>query len=224
MVGNIMSVSLSEHAPILERLVNCFLSHSNPSLHGFCLRRVDKTCRAFHIQWCLTNLPIICLDAFRRGKHSHEAFLKDDNVRVSATCKWSINQHNITSQDAQANFIAESWLLSILLAWEWWAVLGAFEVSSINRYYTKQQEDQLQTSHKNGNLLIHLLLSLPPWPFVINSSYLFLYICKRRLRLFLSFVAAVNREPGFSKRMANGKEGFSHWGQSTNSFHSYKAN
>ena len=68
---------LVQRLPILEALVDSFVSSAHTLLHCLILFRVCNTFGALDVQWSSTDAPVVGFCTFARVKHAHQCGLKN---------------------------------------------------------------------------------------------------------------------------------------------------
>jgi hypothetical protein len=136
MVGNFVSFlpeHLLQYSPVLEAVVDRLLSVSNSLLHVFSFLWIGETLRTLDILWGVSNIPIVSLNSFIWTKVRSKTVAEDRNVVETATGEGSIDPNNVSSEDAESNFIAKCRLHSVLVRGKCWSKLRHWKVSAINR-------------------------------------------------------------------------------------------
>jgi hypothetical protein len=128
----LMSEDVFQDEPILESLVDCFLSVPDVRLHSFTVNVIANALWTLDKAWSLSNVTIISLHSFIFTEVALDGVTKYRNIIPHTALVWPTDPNAITSKNAQPHFISKTRFLE-LMAVECGAMLRYSKVSAINR-------------------------------------------------------------------------------------------
>ena len=97
MVLNLVAKSLAKTSPILESVVDCFLSVADSLLHKLSLLWIGEAFGALDTLGSLSSVAIICFNSLSIIQMAKQRVMKGGNVRMLATRVGSIHPNNVSS-------------------------------------------------------------------------------------------------------------------------------
>jgi hypothetical protein len=133
MKRKLMSEDVFQNEPILEPLVDCFLSVPDILLHSsFTVNVIANALWTHqHEAWSLSKLTIVSLHSLVFAEVALHGVTKNHCVVPHSTFVWPIDPNTITSKNAQPHFILKTRFLE-LVAVECATILRYMKVSAIN--------------------------------------------------------------------------------------------
>jgi hypothetical protein len=116
MISDLVPEDVFQHPPILEPLVDCFLSVPDALLHSITVNVIGNALWALDKAWSLSKATIVSFHSFIFTEVAHDGVAKHHEVIPRATLMRPIDPNAITSDDTQPHFTSKTRFLELVAA------------------------------------------------------------------------------------------------------------